>query len=304
MKNPIFILGCPRSGTTMLASLLNNTDYGRPVETHFITKYYKKLESYGDLSNKENLFRLLRDILSERPVMQWKIKIDFDKFYDELEEFSYRYVVHELCMKMALKKGYKMWGDKTPCYLVDIDIIYELFPESKYIHIVRDGRDVALSLLERDWGPRNILSCAELWKSYNAPSSLIDELKNQKQLYFVRYEDMLDNADKILPEVYEFLEEEYDRKDLDKLIGKIKKGNYNKWNKKMNARQIKVFESVAANTLKRFGYETSYEESEVGVFTKALYEVHELFMRAKFLFKVNVIDGIKIKFFGKQPFAD
>ncbi len=304
MKNPVFIIGCPRSGTTMLASLLKHSSFGEPVETHFVTKFYRKLDDYGQLDNKENFSRLIKDILNERAIMQWKLQMDLDKFYNELTEINYRNIVNKICMLRAETKGNKSWGDKTPHYLRNIDILYKLFPDSKYIYIVRDGRDVALSLLEKPWGPNNIFTCAHSWKEYNVPNEIIEKLKNRNHLYFVQYEDLLDNAERITPDIYKFLDEEYDEGKMTELIGRIRKGNYGKWKRKMNTRQIKLFENIAANTLKRFGYETTYEESEIGGLTKAVYNSHELLMRAVFLFRTNVIDGIKIKFFGKEPFAD
>ena len=304
MKKPLFILGCPRSGTTLLASLLNNTDYGRPVETHFITKYFRKLDSYGDISIKRNLNRLLRDILNERPVMQWKLKVDIDRFYNQLENFTYSEVVNKLCFMMAEKKGFKSWGDKTPRYIFDLDIIYKLFPESKYLYIVRDGRDVALSLMNVPWGPKNIYTCAEYWKKCNADNSTLDELGNSGKFYFLRYEDLLDQSERILPEIYHFLGEDYDQAKIKDLTRRIKKGNYNKWKKRMSPRQVEMFEMVAANTLKRLGYETTYEEGGINGLISNAYRLHEALMKAVFLFRINVIDGIKIKYFGKEPFAE
>jgi hypothetical protein len=304
MKHPIFILGCPRSGTTVLASLLNNTGYGRPVETHFITKYFKKLESYGDISVKRNFSCLMKDILAERPVMQWKLGIDIEEFYSELDNFSFGHIVDQICMKMAGKKGNEVWGDKTPRYILDLDIIYKLFPDSKYFYIIRDGRDVALSLLEREWGPENILDCAELWKAHNAERAALDEIDGKGHLYVIRYEDLLDNAENIVPEIYEFLDVEYDKGEVSRLAGTVKKGNYNKWKKRMSPGQVRIFENVSADTLKRFGYETSYEERPITGFIKCFYTLHRMLFRAKYLFKINVIDGIKIKYFDKEPFAD
>ncbi len=303
-KQPLFILGCPRSGTTLLASFFSDTSYGAPIETHFITKYYKKLDSYGNLQEKCNFSRLIQDILNERPVMQRCGQIDIDGFYDELNEYSYKEIVNKICLLISKKMGYKSWGDKTPHYILDLEIIYKLFPESKYIYIVREGRDVALSLLEREWGPNNILYCAEYWKRCNVDNVIINELKARKQLYFVRYEDLLDNAKKILPEIFTFMEEYYDLDKMNNLISKIKRGNYNKWKSVMNKSQIKLFENVAANSLKKFGYETSYKEERINGFVLGFFKFHNTVSKAIFLFKINVIDTVKIRFFGKEPFAD
>ena len=54
MSRRVFIIGAPRSGTTLLASLLANTISGPPFEPHFITKYYKKLDDYGDITQLNN----------------------------------------------------------------------------------------------------------------------------------------------------------------------------------------------------------------------------------------------------------
>ena len=113
---PLFIIGCPRSGTTFFASLLELTDYGRPFETHFIPKYYKRLDRYGDLRIKNNARRLLRDILAERPVQQWKLNVDVDAFLCERGNMSYAELAREVCTLHARQKGKSTWGDKTPRY--------------------------------------------------------------------------------------------------------------------------------------------------------------------------------------------
>jgi len=97
--SPIFVIGCPRSGTTMLSRLLNFSSYGAPVETHFIPKYYKKLQLYGNLVERNNFIKLINDILCERPVMQWKLNLNIDSFLNEINEYKYSEIVSKLCMK-------------------------------------------------------------------------------------------------------------------------------------------------------------------------------------------------------------
>ena len=76
MKQNLFILGSPRSGTTFLASLLRPTAYGSPFETQFILKYHNKLDSYGDITQLCNLTRLINDISKERAIAQWGVKFN------------------------------------------------------------------------------------------------------------------------------------------------------------------------------------------------------------------------------------
>lgn len=304
-QKPVFILGAPRSGTTFLASLLQRTHYGAPFETHFITKYYKKLGQYGDIHQLSNFNRLLNDILSERAVMQWKLDLKADEFFKELGEgFSYADLADQLCLKAANKIGLKGWGDKTPNYLGDVDILSELFPDSKYLYIVRDGRDVALSLLEKDWGPNNVYYCAQYWELLNKKSAHIEKLKSNGQLYQLKYEDLLDNVEAHVKEIYHFLDLKYEKDDVIDLLSTVKKGNYNKWKDKMSVRQKTTFDRVAANTLRHFGYETCCDVQQESTLSLLFYKLHHLYFRARHLFIINVVDGIKIKFFGKDPFAE
>ena len=122
--NPLFVLGAPRSGTTFLSSLLERSQYGIPFETHFITKYYKRVAQYGNLNDKAVQARLVKDILTERAVMQWELNLDVDAFCESMPaETKYSDIVNGLCMLHASRLGYSSWGDKTPHYLNDINIL-------------------------------------------------------------------------------------------------------------------------------------------------------------------------------------
>ena len=72
----------------------------------------------------------------------------------------------------------------------------------------------------------------------------------------------------------------------------------------MTPAQINTFDRIASKTLKRFNYEQSTEETPVPAVWKIIYLAHNGFCRIRHLFILNVIDGIKIKFFGKEPFAE
>lgn len=301
----IFILGAPRSGTTFLASLLESTQYGAPFETQFFVKYFQKLSSYGDLNIKKNFTKLVEDILKERAVSQWNLDLDISLFFESLNNRRiYSEIINELCLIRNKQLGYAAWGDKTPHYVGDISSIYSLFPDAKYLYIVRDGRDVALSLLQKNWGPNNIFSCAEYWKDLTADKPELKLLEDNNQILKLRYEDLLDNTEEHVLKIYDFLGEKIKEGELEKLCSTVKAGNYYKWKKQLTKSQIKIFDQVAANTLQRFGYETFTEEKQINIFKKLFYKAHDRFLFFKFLFEINVIDGIKIRFFGKEPFAE
>lgn len=301
----IFVLGAPRSGTTFLSSLLKNTSFNAPVETHFITKYHKKLASYGDLKNRNNFRVLVKDILSERPVQQWHLDLDIDQFYDELpDDFSYADIVDGVVLKRKVLQSGHQWGDKTPHYLGDLTILTSTFPEAKYIYIVRDGRDVALSLLEKPWGPNNIYKCAEYWSSLNNQEQLIKELEDRNQLHFVKYEDLLENTRDRILEIYDFLGESISEGELSSLVESVQANNYDKWKTELTPMQLRIFEAIAKDELTAFGYEVINQSSKVTWPESVFFYMHEKMHRAWFLFKANIIDGFKIKYLGKEPFNE
>jgi hypothetical protein len=305
MTEPVFILGAPRSGTTFLSSLLDSTSYGAPFETQFFTKYFKKLDNYNDLNDLMNFSRLVKNILDERAVMQWKLDIDISSFFEEFNgDVTYSKLVDKLCLKAAAKKGLTSWGDKTPHYLTDIEIIYEMFPDSKYIYIVRDGRDVALSLLKKGWGPNNIFTSAKYWVELNKENDCLDEIKRKGNLLFLKYEDLLDNVELYVNNIYEFLEATIDKETQRQYSHRVLKENYNKWKTMLSDSQIKVFESVAADTLNRFDYKVVNGRGKIPYILTLAYIFHDKVLLFKHLFKLNVIDTIKIKYFGKEPFAE
>lgn len=301
---PLFVIGCPRSGTTLLAQLLAPTVWGAPVETHFIIKYQKQLPTYGNLHIRDNFCRLIKDILSERAVMQWKLDVDPDALFDELPDKEYRSIVDQLCMKRSRPRGKQSWGDKTPHYILNLEGIDILFPTSRYLYIVRDGRDTALSLLREPWGPNNVFACAEYWQDCNKKTPVLEKLRTEGRLLEIRYETLLDTPEDIMLQVYNFLGQPYPTEETVRLMKTIKPGNYNKWKYRMKENQRRRFEAGAGMTLQRLGYEVEFPEVSINRFQRFLWRVGDRLLFFAHLVKINTIDSIRIRFFGKEPFAD
>jgi hypothetical protein len=108
----------------------------------------------------------------------------------------------------------------------------------------------------------------------------------------------------IIEKIYTFLNESYTDEKLKKLTERIKRSNFNKWKTKMKPEDIKIFEMVASDTLRRFDYETTFEESEIKKKTRWFWHAHDAFFYFKHMIKINLIDTIRIKYFGMEPFAD
>ncbi len=304
----LFILGSPRSGTTFLASLLRGTRFGAPIESHFILKYLDRLDGRTRIASVAEFEGLVRDLLRERPVMQW----DLDVTPRTLREASgaadapveYARLVDALFLSRAEARGRSAWGDKTPHYLDRVGDLDRLFPDARYLYIVRDGRDVALSLLEKPWGPNNIHACAVQWARMNAPSRTLDELRRQDRLHFVRYEDLLRRPEEHLQAIGAFLDERFDAAEMERLARTAKPANVLKWKATMPVSQARTFESVARGTLERLGYETNHPDATTAPVAAHAYRLHDRAAWMAFMAKTNLLDGFRIRFLGKAPFAE
>src|SRR5262249_20192115 len=152
-ESPIFIVGCPRSGTALLRDLLrSHPRLSFPGESHFIPALYR---GYGDPNNEREACALASRILESAWVKAWGLALEPSAFAGER---SYAKIVSRIFEAWAEKERKPRWGDKTPRYVVEIPLLMKLFPDAKILHIIRDGRDVALSWISAGFGPRNVFT--------------------------------------------------------------------------------------------------------------------------------------------------
>jgi len=147
-SNPfVFVVGCPRSGTTLLRRILNaHSRLAIPkAETHWIPKLYQK--GPGTSPAKPVTPALLEVLATDRRFR--KLGIEQSELASIFAQGnpSYPEFVRRLFDCYGRLQGKSLVGDKTPGYARCIGLLHQLFPQARFIHLVRDGRDVALSLL-------------------------------------------------------------------------------------------------------------------------------------------------------------
>jgi hypothetical protein len=87
--------------------------------------------------------------------------------------------------------GKERWGEKTPHHLFYWRQISEFFPEAKIIHLVRDGRDVALSYVSARFGPTTVYGAAQSWRRYLAEIDRVKKTSRPDLICEIRYEDLI-----------------------------------------------------------------------------------------------------------------
>jgi len=267
-SSPVFIIGCQRSGTSFLFRLINrylSIGFGRD-NGHFI-RLKKMLPYYGNLDNRDNLVRLIKDIhgIPEFAKRFNGLEINIDDFIENLEEYTYPEIVRRYYAEWAMYKGTMRWGGKTPDYTFHSEELYDLFPDGKYLHIYRDGRDVALSLFRQNWGPQNAFVAAGYWEKRVQAGRKFGAKLSKSSFMEMRYEDLLGNPELEFVRILDFIEYDVDREgllrhfrtDIDDFF---MRNNYDKWKTKMSGIEKRAFEMSAGRLLKDLNYEVLYPD--------------------------------------------
>jgi hypothetical protein len=204
------IIGSPRSGTTLLRLMLDaHPDMAIPPETGFLGRA-TRLRGSGDRLRE----RFLHTVTTfGEPARVWPdFEIPADMFRSVLEEiapFTAPAGFRAFYRLYAARFGKARWGDKTPLYCLHMDTIRGVLPEARFIHLIRDGRDAALSLRTMWFSPGwEIETQAAYWRrcvvsARRAGVGRPDYLE-------VRYEDLIADTRRTLQRICEFIDLPYD----------------------------------------------------------------------------------------------
>lgn len=208
---PMFIICSPRSGSTLLRLLLNtHSKISIPPPGFMYAHFHTFMHTYGNLGKDENLRAFVDDVVEFHHSKVWSVTFTAEEILARVQERNFRGVntaVHEC---WAAHHDKVRWGEKSPRDIYWIGQILENYPNAQFLHIYRDGRDVAPDWAKNlDW-PNNIYSTALEWKSHTNAVKPWREKLNDKQLMEIRYEDMVTDPTNKLTEICNFLGIEYE----------------------------------------------------------------------------------------------
>lgn len=289
----VIVVGAPRSGTYWVVDLLQ-TRLGIhiPSETHFFPLFARYIRLWGDLSRDDNRRRLLRNIYEF--VQAWtarsSVSADYLKEIRRLsllvtldeghapaivaESHDYPSLVEALYRHFAQIHGADASGDKSAHHrVIDPDRIFSPFPEARMLHVVRDGRDVALSWMKEWFGPPSITDAARKWREHVRVNRAWGRL-HPERYHEIRYEDLAFDRPGEIRRLEAFLgrpdrgdDAREARSDLARALSKSPShagmtnidasSNTAKWKRQMSPEDLRVFETVAGDTLEACGYETA-----------------------------------------------
>jgi hypothetical protein len=190
-RQPIFVIGSPRSGTTLLRLVLDaHPRISCGEETHFLRdmesitgRHWPLLSAYG----------------FEREWWMSRVRDFYAGFQDEV----------------LARSGKARWAEKDPTYTLLLDFVEELFPAAQFVHLVRDGHDVVASFRDR-WGYRSAARAARSeWRRYVTAARTLGARTPAERYHEMRYERLVGAPEAVVRDLLDFLGERWDPAVLD-----------------------------------------------------------------------------------------
>jgi hypothetical protein len=267
---PLFILGVRRSGTTLLRVILDRSPgIAIPDESHFIPQLAHRHPT------PVRTERFADDLARLRVLADWGVSLD-DVVPLLHEGMTTGEAIGAVFVAYAARRGKPRWGDKTPAYMRYVDLLERVFPDARYVHLIRDGRDCALSFLgmpdeapTRTWAhPEDVRGFACQWVSEIRAARALGRRVGAGRYLEVRYEDLVDEPAVVVERVCGFASLPFDPAMLEpQHLALAEKPHHRRlleapsrrrdWRSEMNPDDAHSFEEVAGVLLVELGYELS-----------------------------------------------
>jgi hypothetical protein len=307
----VFVLGCPRSGTTLLYDMLLSAG-GFAVYLAESNVFNVLALRFGDLGERSNRQKLLRVWLGSK--LFRATGLDAQEIEKKiLEECRHAGDFLSIVMnEIAHTQGMQRWAENSPETMLHLPLVKRLIPDALVIHIIRDGRDVATSLEKLryvrpfPWEDRqNLIGAGVYWEWLVERGRAHATLLGPDYME-VRFEDLIASPQETLDKVGRFIDQELDY-DRIRQVGygsvsqpntsfktESQKGSFTpvgRWKKSFSPTQLSRFERIVGKTLRGLGYApASGEASEhVARDLKATRLIYRSYFEAKLWFKCNSI---------------
>jgi hypothetical protein len=291
-RNPyVFVVGCPRSGTTLLQRMLDaHPQLAVANDTHFIPAAIRGLTPSRDLPLTPEIVARIRRFRTRGGMGFHRLGLPDDTLESVASEAAtYPELIAGIYTRLAQLHGKPWAGEKTPDYVRYLPLLHTLFPSAKVVHLIRDGRDVTLALLEwavekktarlrgparaRLWEESPLAACA-LWWNWQVGSGRRDGPALGDSYREVRYETLVAQPEETLRNLAEFLQLPFAPEMLSFHAGRTRTQpglptnkawlpptpGLRNWRTQMSAHDVELVEALTGDLLSEIGYERAFRK--------------------------------------------
>jgi hypothetical protein len=279
MRAPFpFLIGSGRAGTTLLRAMLDSHPrMAVPPETYLITELLPRRAEYEQLGGLA-VDRFLDDVVTNAWFKRWELTRRKIRRELDADPAGFADGIRAVYRAYARRRAKDRYGDKTPVYVYEIDAIAELFEEARFVHVIRDGRDVACSFMGQErMRPNGPVEAALLWRERVEAALEAGGRLGPDRYLELRYEDLLADPERELRRLCEFVELEYDpsmlgyrerAEELTRFDGGSERHRgvfmpptrgLRRWQDDLSADAVEAFELVAGDLLERLSYPRATE---------------------------------------------
>ena len=273
---PIFVLGCPRSGTTLLQLMLHShARIAIPAETKFVIPAYARRCEFGDLEVRENRRALAEWITGERSTKFRVLGLDADAVVEEIVDGppTVGSAIGIVFRAYARRFGKVRWATSAQL-LRQAGTLLRMFPDAQFVHLVRDGRDCVASLMEMPWYDKDVYHAISAWRESIDRGRRLAERLGPDSYYELQYERLVADPADELARLCGFLGEDFDpamtrpegiarqtvspsKKWHRRTRDGVTTSRIGSWAERLDAWQISLAEAAFGERLAEYGYEPS-----------------------------------------------
>jgi hypothetical protein len=270
-----FFVGSGRSGTTLLRAMVDShPEVAVPDEVAFVIRLSRphRAVQYG-WPRRFDAAACTDLIVADSSFRRWPVtEAEARAAIADPPAASFADTVRRLYALVAASQGKARYADKTPMHVLYLPRLARLFPEARFVHLIRDGRDVALSYQSVAWGPTTVPEAAIRWRRSVRRGRRDGHRLGPERYREIRYEDLVANPERVLRAVCAFLELDWDNSMVqyheraDAVIAATRfpgahqrllltpKPGLRDWRTEMAPTDVESFEAIAGQLLDELGY--------------------------------------------------
>lgn len=284
------MIGTQRSGSNLLRLMLNQLKgVSAPHPPHILERFMPLLPAFGNLNATENFAQLVEDVcllVEYNPVPWTGITLDREAIIERVASPTLPEITRVIYEMKAESEDGAIWMCKSMANVRYAEELEKYAIKPLYLHLFRDGRDVALSFKKAVVGEKHIYHIAKQWKAEQEASIRLRGLLGPERVIQVKYEDLLSRPQTVLKALCKFIGAEYSDEVMEyhqssesketansglmwqNVVKPVLSDNHNKFLKELSEEDIRIFEQVAGDTLEKLGYKKYFPTENERDFTQ------------------------------------